>query len=248
MTDEEYLFRQTELERKRLGYGDKHKKRGGGRYVRLPSDHLTKKEREALNGECKTYKKKDFYTWEEFKELPSDLQVAWTNSIINRYGAGLETISEIVFGFSKLILRHYFQRKNEIQYLNKPLTGKAGQNAKKALAAAFDLWKNAQITMSEEDLPQEDPAPVEEKELRPFVKIDPLEMLGIKQPEEEQIPDEIEALPESPAPEAEEAVTPAPQICLKGNPMPERFDPANIAALIAALAGSGAKLTIEVVL
>lgn len=227
MTDEEYLFRQTELERKRIGYGDKHKKRGGGRYVRLPSDHLTKKEREALNGECKTYKKKDFYTWEEFKELPSDLQVAWTNSIINRYGAGLETISEIVFGFSKRILRHYFQRKNEIQYLNKPLTGKAGQNAKKALAAAFDLWKNTQITMSEEELPANDPDPAVIEENAP----------------------EIEALHETTASECEETVAPAPQIAVKqSEPTAVSFDPANIAALIAALAGSGAKLTIEVTL
>lgn len=43
MTEAERLFRQTEIERKRLGYGDKHKKRGGGRYVRLPSDNMTKK-------------------------------------------------------------------------------------------------------------------------------------------------------------------------------------------------------------
>lgn len=227
MTDEEYLFKQTEIERKRLGYGDKHKKRGGGRYVRLPSDRLSKKEREALNGEVKTFVKKDFYTWEEFKALPSDLQVAWVNSIINRYGAGLETISEIVFGFSKRNLRHYFQRKNEIQYLNKPLTGKAGQNAKKALAAAFDLWKNTQITMCEEDLPADDPDPavIEEN------------------------PVEIEVLHETTPPECEETVAPDPQIDVKqSEPLPERFDPANIAALIVALAGSGAKLTIEVTL
>lgn len=43
MTDEEYVFRQTEVERKKLGYGDRHKKRGGGRYVRFSSDNLTKK-------------------------------------------------------------------------------------------------------------------------------------------------------------------------------------------------------------
>lgn len=227
MTEAERLFRETEIERKRLGYGDKHKKRGGGRYVRLPSDRLSKKEREALNGECKTYKKKDFYTWEEFKALPSDLQVAWTNSIINRYGAGLETISEIVFGFSKRNLRHFFQRKNEIQYLNKPLTGKAGQNAKKALAEAFALWKNTQITMCEEDLPKDDPDPAIVEEIYP----------------------EIEALHETTASECEETVAPDPQIAVKQSvPLPERFDPANIAALIAALAGSGAKLTIEVTL
>ena len=43
MKDAEYLFKQTEIERKKLGYGDRHKKRGGGRYVRLPSDNMTKR-------------------------------------------------------------------------------------------------------------------------------------------------------------------------------------------------------------
>lgn len=227
MTDEEYLFRLTEKERKRIARGDKNKIRQGGRIVRLPSDNLSRKEREALNGPVKIYMKKDFYTWEEFKALPSDLKVAWVNSIINRYGAGVETISEIVFGCSKKNLRNHLTRIGEIQFVNKPLTGKAGQNAKKALAAAFNLWKNTQITMSEEDLPQDDP--------------DPAAIDG-NQPE-------IEALHETTASECEETVAPAPKIAVKqSEPTAVRFDPANIAALIAALAGSGAKLTIEVVL
>lgn len=227
MTDEEYLFRETERERKRLGYGDKHKKRGGGRYVRLPSDRLSKKEREALNGECKTYQKKDFYTWEEFKALPSDLQVAWVNSIINRYDVGLTVISQDILGMSKNALNMHFSKSGEKQYINKPQTGAAASRGRKKLAEAFALWKNTQITMCEEDLPANDP--------------DPAEI--------EENPPEIEALHETTASECEETVAPAPQIAVKqSEPTAVRFDPANIAALIAALAGSGAKLTIEVVL
>lgn len=217
MTDAEYLFRQTEKERKRIARGDKNKVRGGGKTVKMPSDYLSRREREALNGEVKTYKKKDFYTWQEFKELPSDLKVAWVNSIINRYGAGVETIIEIVFGCSKKNLRNHLTRIGEMQFINKPLTGKAGQNAKKALAAAFDLWKNTQITMCE-DLPAE-PEPV-----------------GA----------EPQALEEEPsAPEKPDLLREAEEIPLVKLPS---FDASNIAALIAALAGSGAKLTIEVTL
>ena len=47
MTDAEYLFRQTSKERKRNGIGDFHKKRGGGKVVRFPSDHLSRKEKKA---------------------------------------------------------------------------------------------------------------------------------------------------------------------------------------------------------
>lgn len=104
---------------------------------------------------------------------------------------------------------------------------KQAQIAKKKLAAAFDLWKNAQITMCEEDLPQDDPDPavIEEN------------------------PVEIEALHETTASECEETVAPDPQIDVKqSEPTAVSFDPANITALIAALAGSGAKLTIEVTL
>lgn len=221
MTDEEYLFRQTEKERKRIARGDKNKVRGGGKTVKMPSDYLSRREREALNGEVKVYKKKDFYTWQEFKALPNDLQVAWVNSCINRYGAGVETISEIVFGCSKKNLRNHLTRIGEMQYINKPLTGKAGQIAKKKLAAAFENWKNTQITMCEEDQPAE--VATEETSEPVFV------------------------------PSEEEAGKPEIKVEEKSainwiDPAPAKWDASNIAALIAALAGSGAKLTIEVTL
>lgn len=91
---------------------------------------------------------------------------------------------------------------------------KQAQIAKKKLAAAFDLWKNAQITMCEE-LPEEPEAVAAE-------------------------PEEIEEAPSAP-----DILREAEKIPLVKLPS---FDPANIAALIAALAGSGAKLTIEVTL
>ena len=36
MKDAEYLFRQTEKERKRIGRGDFNKKRQGGKQIRFP--------------------------------------------------------------------------------------------------------------------------------------------------------------------------------------------------------------------
>lgn len=220
MTDEEWLFKQTEIERKKLGYGDKNKKRGGGKTVKLPSDYLTKKEREALNGECKTYKKKDFYTWDEFKALPSDLQVAWVNSIINRYDVGLTVISQDILGMSKNALNMHFSKSGEKQYINKPQTGAAASRGRKKLAEAFALWKNTQITMCEEDLPANDPDPAEIEENQP----------------------ESEALPESPAPATNDLIMPPPPIHLKPG------DLSNVGILIQSLIGSGAKLTIEVTL
>lgn len=237
MTDEEYIFRQTAKERKSAGNGAKHKKRGGGRYVRLPSDRLSKKEREALNGEVKTFRKKDFYTWEEFKALPSDLQVAWVNSLINRYDVGLTVISQEILGMSKNTLIQHFKASGDCQYINKPQTGAVAARGKKRLAAAFENWKNTQITMCEEELPANDP--------------DPAEI--------EENPPKIEALHETAATESEETVAPGSTIAVEdATEAPIKFaafptyvgknEVGNIGALIDALRGSGAKLTIEVTL
>lgn len=68
MTDAEYLFKLTERERKRNARGAKNKIKGGGGAVRLPSDNLTKKEREAMNGETVTYL--GIKTWNRGRNLP----------------------------------------------------------------------------------------------------------------------------------------------------------------------------------
>lgn len=217
MTDEEYLFRQTEKERKRIGYGAKHKKRGGGRYVRLPSDNLTKKEREALNGEIKTYKDKAFYTWDEFKELPDDLQVAWVNSQVNRYCVGLETISSVVFGLSKASLRNYLIRKDELKYINKAVGGNAGLAAKKKFEAIVQEWNDTQVTMCEDDLPEETEPETTPEEVFRIVDhqiVPPTTEIVEVEPENDNKPNNLE----------------------------------NIGALIQALRGTGARLTIEVTL
>jgi len=58
---------------------------GKGGTVRLSSDNLTKKQLEAKNGECKTYRMNDPMTWEQFKELPDDLKVCYIKAIRNKY-------------------------------------------------------------------------------------------------------------------------------------------------------------------
>ena len=224
MTDEEYLFRQTEKERKRIGYGAKHKKRGGGRYVRLPSDNLTKKEREALNGEIKTYKEKAFYTWQEFKKLPSDIQVKWVNSLVNTYGVGLEAISVVVFGNGEKTLRNYLTRSGDSKYINKALQGRASVKAKKKLEAAFDAWKNTEVTMCEDDLPDET------ARIQAIIDREKEEMSNFKIVDHKLVPCEIAE------PVQDEQIDEKPR------------NLENIGALIQALRGTGARLTIEVTL
>jgi hypothetical protein len=100
MTDAEYLFKQTERERKRNSYGEKNKKRGGGRIVRLPSDNLTKKERDAMNGETVTYRIHSPVKWPEFKRWPPDIQREYFKRLDTSYRPTAEMYADM-FGVSK---------------------------------------------------------------------------------------------------------------------------------------------------
>lgn len=213
MNDAEYLFRQTEIERKRAGYGDRHKKRQGGRHVRLPSDHRTKKELAAMNGEVKTYKEKPFYTREEFVELPEDLRIKWVNSIINRYGVGRTSVARIIFGQKDFLDSHV-----DLQYVNKGPRGHGAVKGNNKLTADFLAFKNGQNSAAA----QREPEAAELQAQEPETPAD-----GQQGGNTLTIRDECVKLAQEHA---------------------EKIDVTRIAELLRALSGTGAKLTIEVVL
>lgn len=96
MTDEEYIFRQTSAERKRIGRGDFNKKRKGGRFVRLPSDNLTAKEKRALNSEVTNYNMNVPVTWAEFKTWPQDLACEYIRRLEEAYDVRTEDIAQMM--------------------------------------------------------------------------------------------------------------------------------------------------------
>lgn len=110
MKDAEYLFKQTELERKRIGRGDFNKKRQGGRQVRFPSDYLTKKEKEKMNGEVQTYSMEKPIDWETFKSWPDDLQKAYLLGLREKFGAKGREIGAML-GVSR---ESVFKRQREL--------------------------------------------------------------------------------------------------------------------------------------
>lgn len=93
MNDAEFIFNQTSRERKRNGYGDYHKKRQGGRQVRLPSDHLSKKEREAMNSDVTKINLNAPVSWAEFKTWPKDLAAEYIQKLEKNYNAKSEDIA-----------------------------------------------------------------------------------------------------------------------------------------------------------
>lgn len=83
MTDEKYMFVTDAAEKKRIARGAFNKrthngKRGG---VKFPSDYLTNKERNKMNGEVKSYKINQPITYAEFKKYPDDLKKQYVQKL-----------------------------------------------------------------------------------------------------------------------------------------------------------------------
>ena len=121
LSDEEYIYRQDIKEKKAAGRGIYSKKNGSkSKKCTLPSDYMTRKEKMAMNGEVMSYNPNAWYTWEEFKKLPMEYQIKYVNSLLTRYNCSFRSIAKYVFQMSDVGLRNYFQRKQQLQYINMP--------------------------------------------------------------------------------------------------------------------------------
>lgn len=106
MTDVEYLFKQDCKEKKNIGRGYFAKNRTGKGRVKFPSDYLTKKEKNKMNGEVISWDLNKIYSWEEFKALPNDLKLPYLQKLVDTYGVTLTDISKYQFrkGGSTLLM------------------------------------------------------------------------------------------------------------------------------------------------
>lgn len=94
MTDEEFLFHKDCADKKRTALGAHHKVTHGGR-VMMPSDYLTKKERETMNSDVTTYKIGEPHTWIEFLQTPDSMRREYLNYIYSKYNASLSMLSRM---------------------------------------------------------------------------------------------------------------------------------------------------------
>jgi hypothetical protein len=140
MTDEAFVFNQTVRERKAIGYGAYHKKRKGGRTIRFPSDNLSRRERQQMNGEVVSFDPRKFYTAEEFSMLPPEHKATLINGYISRYDVGLSNISEIVFGKSKTWLYNVLNKSGILPMIH-IRTGSCTKKAKLALKADCEAYR-----------------------------------------------------------------------------------------------------------
>lgn len=206
MDDAEFLFRQTSRERKRVARGASAKVRGGGRTVRMPSDYLTRGERNDMNGDVKSYALGRPLSWGEFKLMPKDIQETYLNGLTKKFpGISLTMLAEACGTkpntFNPYLFRHQIK------------VAEVGKSDKRffydtPVGRAYREWLDTRDK------------PVEEAGAEPVVD-EPV----MEEPVVEEVEDR-------------------PAISVDG----KKMDVNNISVLLASLVGTGAKLTIEIVL
>lgn len=89
MNDEKFVFIQDLREKKMAARGGRHKRthNGKGGAVKLPSDYLSKRELNKMNGETTSYRLNEPMKWLEFKAMPDDLKRTYIEAICEKYNA-----------------------------------------------------------------------------------------------------------------------------------------------------------------
>ena len=102
MKDEEYLFHRTCREQKNIARSARNKRthNGKGGRVKFPSDYMTKKELQKMNGEVKSYRLNEPMTWEEFKAMPDDIKETYVKLLREKFDVPDMYIAEMM-GVSK---------------------------------------------------------------------------------------------------------------------------------------------------
>jgi hypothetical protein len=81
---------------------------GKGGKVRLPSDNLSKKELQKMNGECKSYRLNSPMAWEEFKAMPDDIKITYIKLLREKFDVPDCELYKM-FGTNKDALSRYFK-------------------------------------------------------------------------------------------------------------------------------------------
>ena len=109
ISDEAFDFMEDCKEKKIIGRSA-HNRRGNcgkrGR-VMLLSDILTKKQRESLNGECKTYHMNKPMNWDMFISMPTDLQVEYIKTLRKKFNVPDFQIAHMLDVPIDILYEHY---------------------------------------------------------------------------------------------------------------------------------------------
>lgn len=100
MDDEKYVYKTDLRERSATARSAKHQGSKRRRGCSLPSDHMTKKEKQAMTGPVTTINPRKPMAWAEFSLLPKDQQALYCELILENYNIGPTAFSRM-FGISR---------------------------------------------------------------------------------------------------------------------------------------------------
>lgn len=148
MTEAEKLFYADIAQKKRVGYGAKHKKNGSkSRQCNLSTDRIMKGAWQKMNGPTFTYQLDKFYTWEEFLGLPVDIQVEYLNRLMEKWQVGQRAIEAILFGKGSGAIANLMKRpqydsvRNKLTTLQRGANGQSTRGKRIAFQQAIEKWR-----------------------------------------------------------------------------------------------------------
>lgn len=112
--DIENMFNSEVAYKKKLSYGAHKRNLVGKGVVMTPSDFLTKKEREKMNGEVKTYSLLDRIPMNKFRALSTDDKMQRLKAIAKRYGASAGVFA-VFFECSRKTQSNWMSENSSIQ-------------------------------------------------------------------------------------------------------------------------------------
>lgn len=146
MRDEEYLFHADVRGKKNIARSARNTRTHCGKSgrVKFPSDYMTKKELNAMNGEVKSYRLNEPMSWKEFKELPDDIKVTYIKLLREKFNCFDSAIAEMM-GINKVTF------SQEIKRLGLGHGTKHGGNRTWNEKEAFYAWAHG-VPVPAEDL------------------------------------------------------------------------------------------------
>ena len=143
MNDVEFILKEDIKEKKQAGRGYYHKKNGSkSKKCRLPSDSLSKKEIEKMNGECKVYNFNKPMSYSNFCAMPVDLQIKYLETLRVKFGANQTDISKMMgvadttlashrakFLDSKPVFKRYKHSRLDVEAWNRFVNGEEDKDA-----------------------------------------------------------------------------------------------------------------------
>lgn len=108
MKDETYSYFSDVKTRGQISRSARNRRTHNGKRgrVKFPSDYMTKKEINAMNGEVKSYRLNEPMSWTEFKAMPDDIQFGYIRLLKDKYSAPNSAI-EKMFGIGNgTLVRH----------------------------------------------------------------------------------------------------------------------------------------------